>query len=107
MLTADRVGGDIDARVQQVAVAFRPHAIRLAGASADNGLRFDADVASMQFQGEFVRYELDAGPVRLLADLPHHRFGATLAPSTRQSFTVTVDELFALADSPRAPAPLN
>ncbi len=106
-LTADRIGGDIGALGQGVAVAFRPHAIRPAEAQASDGLRFDADVATVQFQGEFVRYELDAGPVRIVADLPHHRFGTTLAPATRHSFTVNVDELFALSDSPRASAPLN
>jgi len=81
-----------------VAVAFRPHAVRLAGGSADDGLAFDADIGSTEFLGEFVRHELVVGSLRIVADLPHARFVEALAPGARARFAVAAAEIVILAE---------
>jgi iron(III) transport system ATP-binding protein len=77
-----------------VAVAFRPHALRPVAASAPPGagLAFDATIGSVEFLGEFVRYELAIGAHRALADLPHARFAETLVPGAGARFAVPADE---------------
>ena len=75
---------------------IRPHAVRRSDVGADGALAFEADVASALFLGEFVRYELQVGESRLLADVPHERFAQPIAPGTRAAFHVPASELFAL-----------
>ena len=77
-------------------VAFRPHAIRLAGGDATHGHRFDAQVSTVQFLGEFVRYELVVGDTIVIADMQHERGSATLEPSSRASFFVPAQEMLTL-----------
>ncbi len=89
-------------RGDRLVVAFRPHAVRLAGDTQMEGLTFDADVGATEFLGEFVRHELLVGAVRIVADLPHARFGQALAPGARVRFVVPARELLMLADSPPA-----
>jgi iron(III) transport system ATP-binding protein len=94
-LRVDTALGDGDA---QALIAFRPHAVRLLAAEcgADTFV-FDAEVATVEFLGEFVRYVLDAPGVRVTADLPHARHQPTLEPGRRARFAVPADELIVLA----------
>ncbi len=84
-----------------VAVAFRPHAVRLAGTTPVEGLAFDAEIGTTEFLGEFVRYELAVGALRVVADLPHARFVEALLPGARARFVVSAGEIVVLADPPR------
>ena len=79
-----------------VAVAFRLHAVQLADRGDGGGLAFDAEVATTEFLGEFVRHELAAGTVRVVADLPHARFVEALAPGARARFAVAAKEILIL-----------
>ncbi len=85
----------------QVAVAFRPHAVRFAAAEPVAGLAFDAQIGTTEFLGEFVRYELVVGALRVVADLPHARFAQAPTPGTRARFFVPPGEILILADPPR------
>jgi len=82
-----------------VVVAFRPHAVRLAGSGAQDGLVFDAEIGTTEFLGEFVRHELAVGSLRLVVDLPHARFVEALAPGARARFVVSAREILVLAES--------
>ena len=95
-LPHSRIGSTIGSFANNVAVAFRPHAVRPSSGGNAAGLAFTADVATAQFLGEFVRYELNAGGTLVIADVPHERFGETLAPAARASFFVPLSELMAL-----------
>ena len=98
-LPAERLGANIGAAAQSIVVAFRPHAVQVRnGAAAPHELAFEADVATAQFLGEFVRYELTAGRARVVADVPHRRFAPMLAPASRHAFSVPPEELLALPD---------
>jgi iron(III) transport system ATP-binding protein len=101
---SDRVDAAVSPAAADVLVAFRPHAVFVAGDAGGEGLAFDADVLAAEFIGEFVRYELRAGAARVLADLPHARHQATLAPGSRARFRVPAAELVVLAPD-RAPSP--
>ena len=81
-----------------VAVAFRPHAVRLAGGSPEDGLAFDAEIGTTEFLGEFVRHELAVGGLRVVADLPHARFVEALVPGARARFVVAPKEIVVLAE---------
>jgi iron(III) transport system ATP-binding protein len=81
-----------------VAIAFRPHAVRPVAATSTAGLVFDAIVGNAEFLGEFVRYELAVGSLRIVADLPHARFAETLASGVRTRFAVPSDEILVLAN---------
>ena len=96
VLSPLRVAQGVGAGAQDVALSFRPHAVRRSDVGADGALAFEADVASALFLGEFVRYELQVGESRLLADVPHERFAQPIAPGTRATFHVPASELFAL-----------
>jgi iron(III) transport system ATP-binding protein len=97
---AGRVGAGVPEGEGRVALAFRPHAVKLADGVADAALAFDAEVANAEFLGEFVRYELAVGPLRATADLPHARYAPALAPGTRARFAVQANEILVLADAP-------
>jgi len=84
-----------------VAVAFRPHAVRLASGGAEDGLAFDADIGTTEFLGEFVRHELVVGGLRVIADLPHARFVEALAPGARARFVIAPGEIVVLDEPPR------
>jgi iron(III) transport system ATP-binding protein len=79
-----------------VVAAFRPQAVRLAGAGPAEGLAFEAEVGATEFLGEFVRHELIVGTVRIVADLPHARFGQAQAPGARVRFVVPPGEVLVL-----------
>jgi iron(III) transport system ATP-binding protein len=82
-----------------VAVAFRPHAVRLAGGGPEDGLAFDAEIGTTEFLGEFVRHELAVGGLCVVADLPHARFVEALAPGARARFVVAPKEIVILAEA--------
>ena len=84
-----------------VAVAFRPHAVQLAGADGIGGLVFDAEIGMTEFLGEFVRHELRVGERRVVADLPHARSATVERTGTRARFVVPPEEILLLSDSPR------
>jgi iron(III) transport system ATP-binding protein len=86
-----------------VAIAFRPHAVRLAATGADEALVFDAQIATTEFLGEFVRHELNVGPFSVVADLPHARFAEAMPPGARARFAVSYAEIVVLADPPTRP----
>ena len=98
---AERVAGIAAGAGGRVAVAFRPHAVRLAGAEPVEGLAFDAEVGTTEFLGEFVRHELVVGALRVVADLPHARFAEAQAPGARVRCVVSPGEILVLADPPR------
>ncbi len=89
----DAVGAGVGTAVD---VAFRPHAVRLAGIEQAEGLAFAAEISGIEFLGEFVRYELAAGTLRVVADLPHLRFVDALRPGARARFAVPAGELIVL-----------
>ena len=99
-LPAERFAGIAAVAGARVAVAFRPHAVRLAGTGPVEGLVFDADVGTTEFLGEFVRHELIVGALRIVADLPHARFAEAQAPGARVRFVVSPGEILVLADVP-------
>jgi hypothetical protein len=98
---ADRVTAITAGAGGTVALAFRPHAVRLAGTVPVEGLAFDAEIGTTEFLGEFVRYELAVGALRVIADLPHARFVDALLPGARARFAVSAGELIVLANPPR------
>jgi hypothetical protein len=67
-----------------------------AEAPAATGLTFDATIGQAEFLGEFVRYELAVGTLRVVADLPHERFSEPLAPGTHARFAVAAQEILVL-----------
>jgi iron(III) transport system ATP-binding protein len=95
---AERVAATAAGAGGAVAVAFRPHAVRLAGTPSLEGLAFDAEIGNTEFLGEFVRYELAVGGLRVVADLPHARFVEALLPGARARFAVSAAEIVVLAD---------
>jgi iron(III) transport system ATP-binding protein len=95
-VAAQRLAGQVAPGDTAALVAFRPHAVRLANAAPDGGLAFDAEVATAEFLGEFVRYDLRAGPHRVTADLPHARHQPALASGHRARFAVPPEELIVL-----------
>jgi iron(III) transport system ATP-binding protein len=103
-LPAGRVAGIAAATSGKVAVAFRPHAVRLAGPGPTEGLAFDAEIGATEFLGEFVRHELIVGAMRIVADLPHARFAEAQTPGARVRFAVAPGEILVLSDPPDAPA---
>ena len=88
----------------EVALAFRPHAVDLADAGGPQGLVIEADVVAEHFLGEFVRYDLRAGDLRLLADIPHARHGRLLPDGSRHRFRIAHPEIFGLAAGAPEPA---
>ncbi len=73
------------ARLGPAAMAFRPHQVRI----QSDGLPVDAAhwwvagvVESAEFLGEFSRYRVRVGGLRLLADQPHHGGDALFAPGS-------------------------
>jgi iron(III) transport system ATP-binding protein len=78
-------------------VAFRPHAVRLAQGVDGDGLAFDAEVAVVEFLGEFVRYGLRAGNHEISADLPHARHQDAMPVGHRARFAVPAGEILILA----------
>ena len=104
LVRTDRVDSALPKAAAAALVAFRPHAVHLHGGEDGDGLAFDAEVLSGEFIGEFVRYELRAGAVGVIADLPHARHQPTLAPGSHARFRVPADELLVLApDAAAAP----
>jgi iron(III) transport system ATP-binding protein len=79
-----------------VDVAFRPHAVRvgLQGTPPEtDGLSLAGVVEASEFLGEFVRYEVQAGDTQVIADVPHVRGRAPLAPGTAVTLGVAAAEL--------------
>src|SRR6187431_167854 len=54
-------------------LAFRPHAVRLDEAVPADGLQLEGRVASAEFLGEFMRYEIRVNEAIVTADQPHVR----------------------------------
>jgi iron(III) transport system ATP-binding protein len=100
-LPAERLAGIAAVAGGRVAVAFRPHAVRLAGLEQVEGLAFEAEVGTTEFLGEFVRHELAVGALRVVADLPHARFAEAQGPGARVRCVVPGREILVLADPPR------
>ena len=100
-LPAGRVTGIVAGSGAKVAIAFRPHAVRLAGPGPVEGLAFEAEVGTTEFLGEFVRHELIVGALRVVADLPHARFAEAQTAGARVRFVVAPGEILVLADPPR------
>jgi iron(III) transport system ATP-binding protein len=98
MAAGDPASGTAAIPGAAVAAAFRPHAVRLAGSGAGDGLAFDAEILTTEFLGEFVRHELAVGALSVVADLPHARFVEALAPGARARFVVAPKEIVILAE---------
>ena len=99
-VTAAQLDGKSIAPGAPIAVAFRPHAVRVAVSDAADGLVFDAEIGMSEFLGEFVRHELRVGERRVVADLPHARSASVLRTGTRARFLVPYDEILVLPDAP-------
>jgi iron(III) transport system ATP-binding protein len=97
-VTAAQIAGKGFGSGTPVAVAFRPHAVRLAGIEGVGGFVFEADIGMTEFLGEFVRHELRVGDRRVVADLPHARSATVQRAGTRARFVVPQDEIFVLSD---------
>ena len=70
----------------QAAIAVRPHALMLVPAAARvDGARvwLEGVVAEREFLGEFVRYTVQVGTTRLIADEAHFIGGASYTPGSR------------------------
>ncbi|HEX6004256.1 MAG TPA: ABC transporter ATP-binding protein [Burkholderiales bacterium] len=70
----------------QAAIAVRPHALMLVPAAAQvDGARvwLEGVVAEREFLGEFVRYTVQVGTTRLIADEAHFIGGASYTPGSR------------------------
>ena len=77
-------------------VAFRPHAVRLQLGTGDpgpDGLALAGAVESIEFLGEFVRYEVRVGERQVIADVPHARGVAPLARGTSVILRIPESEL--------------
>jgi iron(III) transport system ATP-binding protein len=53
------------------ALSVRPHALAIALQRDDRRLWFDGEILESEFLGEFTRYEVKVGALRLTADVPH------------------------------------
>jgi iron(III) transport system ATP-binding protein len=78
-------------------LAFRPHAVRFGDAAAGDALRLEGRVASAEFLGEFVRYEIRVGAAVVTADSPHHRGGDRIPEGTLLKLNVPASELRLIA----------
>ena len=96
-LPAPPVASGVRTAGGSVVAAFRPQAVRLAGAGPAEGLAFEAEVGATEFLGEFVRHELTVGGLRIVADLPHARFGQAQASGARVRFVVPAGEVLVLS----------
>ncbi len=94
----DRIGSVVARSGGPVAIAFRPHAVRLALRMGTEGLTFEAEVETVEFLGEFVRYGLLVERSRVVADFPHARFAPTLTTGSRTRFAVPASELLVLRE---------
>ncbi|MEO5882773.1 MAG: ABC transporter ATP-binding protein [Caldimonas sp.] len=81
-------------------IAFRPHAVRLVestAAPADpdsaTGLDFDGAIAGAEFLGDSVRYEVQVGVARVIAEQPHRRGGVRWPDGTAVRLRIPADEL--------------
>jgi iron(III) transport system ATP-binding protein len=100
-VTETQIAGSAMEPGTPVAVAFRPHAVQLAGVDGIDGFMFEADIGMIEFLGEFVRHELRIGERRVVADLPHARSASVQRSGTRARFLVPQDEILVLPDVPR------
>ena len=79
-----------------VDLAFRPHAVRLAGAGSpapEGSMGLEGTVEGAEFLGEFLRYEIRVGQAVVTADVPHERGRAPLAAGQVVALAVPVAEL--------------
>jgi iron(III) transport system ATP-binding protein len=53
------------------ALSIRPHALAVAVQRDDRRIWFEGEILESEFLGEFTRYEVQIGSVRLTADAPH------------------------------------
>ena len=75
-------------------LAFRPHAVRFAeGGIPPGDLALQGAVEGAEFLGEFLRYEIRVGQAVVIADIPHARGRAPIAPGTPVSLAVPASEL--------------
>jgi iron(III) transport system ATP-binding protein len=83
-----------------VELAFRPHAVSLSPgrsmARADH-LALDGRIEGAEFLGEFVRYDVRVGDLRVTADLPHARNSGRLAVWTEVGLAIPASEVRLIA----------
>lgn len=75
-------------------IAFRPHAVRLAGGETPPGaLELSGIVAGGEFLGEFMRYDVEVGGTTVVADQPHLRNTPVLAKGSPMRLVVPAEEI--------------
>ena len=74
-------------------LAFRPHAVRFNEAVPAEGLQLEGRVASAEFLGEFMRYEIRVNQAIVTADQPHVRGTDRIAEGTLLRLSVPAREL--------------
>ena len=74
-------------------LAFRPHAVSVAESAGPDALALRGAVENAEFLGEFLRYEIRVGEGLVIADIPHARGRAPIAPGTAISLAIPASEL--------------
>ena len=74
-------------------LAFRPHAVSVVDAAGPEALALRGAVENAEFLGEFLRYEIRVAEGLVIADIPHARGRASIAPGTAISLAVPASEL--------------
>ena len=74
-------------------LAFRPHAVSVVDAAGPEALALRGAVENAEFLGEFLRYEIRVGEGLVIADIPHARGRAPIAPGTAISLAIPASEL--------------
>jgi iron(III) transport system ATP-binding protein len=74
-------------------LAFRPHAVSVVDRAGPEALALRGAVENAEFLGEFLRYEIRVGEGLVIADIPHARGRAPIAPGTAISLAVPASEL--------------
>ena len=74
-------------------LAFRPHAVSVVESAGPEALSLRGAVENAEFLGEFLRYEIRVGEGLVIADIPHARGRAPIAPGTAISLAIPASEL--------------
>ena len=74
-------------------LAFRPHAVSVVDAAGPEALALRGAVENAEFLGEFLRYEIRVAEGLVIADIPHARGRAPIAPGTAISLAIPASEL--------------
>ncbi|MEP7303842.1 MAG: ABC transporter ATP-binding protein [Caldimonas sp.] len=93
-------GSDTGRASGPACMAFRPHAVHLAESTAAPtdpggaiGIELDGAIAGAEFLGDSVRYEVQVGSARVIAEQPHRRGGVRWPDGTVVRLRIPANEL--------------